>query len=258
MKQRILGYRTPPCHRRQVIHRVTADRSYTVPQATGHTPCHRRPVIHRVIGNRSYTVSQATGHTPCDRRPVIPHVTSDRSYTVSQATSHTPCHRRPVIHRVTGDRSYPMSQATSHTPCHRRPVIHRVIVIVITTYHAVYWSYRASRTDRWFLPRSIPRVPGLLEVAHSLTEDPEDRGYQPTRLWGQWQLQSVSISNGDKRGPVGPPGVKGQGMATQQHSKKHKKKGCLLWVQCSNQETKQHACGEARAGPVSESTPGIL
>ena len=46
-----------------------------------------------------------------------------------------------------------------------------VIVIVITTYHAVYWSYRASRTDRWFLPCSIPWVPGLPEVAHSLTED---------------------------------------------------------------------------------------
>ena len=57
-----------------------------------------------------------------------------------------------------------------------------VIVIVITTYHAVYWSYRASRTDRWFLPCSIPWVPGLPEVAHSMTEDPEDRGYRPTRL----------------------------------------------------------------------------
>ena len=50
-----------------------------------------------------------------------------------------------------------------------------VIVIVITTYHAVYWSYRASRADRWFLPRSIPWVLGLPEVAHSMTEDPEDR-----------------------------------------------------------------------------------
>ena len=74
-----------------------------------------------------------------------------------------------------------------------------VIVIVITTYHAVYWSYRASRADRWFLPRSIPWVLGLPEVAHSMTEDPEDRGYRPTRLWGQWQLHSVSISNGDGR-----------------------------------------------------------
>ena len=54
----------------------------------------------------------------------------------------------------------------------------------ITTYHAVYWSYRASRADRWFLPRSIPWVPGLPEVAHSMTEDPEDRGYRSTRLWG--------------------------------------------------------------------------
>ena len=97
-----------------------------------------------------------------------------------------------------------------------------VIVIVITTYHAVYWSYRASRADRWFLPRSIAWVPGLPEVAHIMTEDPEDRGYRPTRLWGQWQLQSVSISNGDGRWPVCSPGVKGQGSATQQHSNKQK------------------------------------
>ena len=83
-----------------------------------------------------------------------------------------------------------------------------VIVIVITTYHAVYRCYRASRTDRWFLPCSIPWVLGLPEVAHSLTEDPEDRGYRPTRLWGQWQLQSVSISNGDERWPVCSPGVR--------------------------------------------------
>ena len=74
-----------------------------------------------------------------------------------------------------------------------------VIVIVITTYHAVYWSYRASRADRWFLPRSIPWVQGLPEVAHSMTEDPEDRGYRSTRLWGQWRPQSFSISNGDGR-----------------------------------------------------------
>ena len=73
-----------------------------------------------------------------------------------------------------------------------------VMVIVITTYHAVYWSSRASRTDRRFLPCSIPWVSELPEVAHSMTEDPEDRGYRPTRLWGQWQLQSVSISNGDE------------------------------------------------------------
>ena len=92
----------------------------------------------------------------------------------------------------------------------------------MTTYHAVYWSYRASRTDRWFLPCSIPWVPGLPEVAHSMTEDPEDRGYRPTMLWGQWQLLSFSISNGDGRWPVGPPGVKGQGRAMQQHSNKQK------------------------------------
>ena len=94
-----------------------------------------------------------------------------------------------------------------------------VIVIVITTYHAVYWSYRASRADRWFLPRSIPWVPGLPEVADSMTGDPGDRGYRPTMLWGQWQLQNVSISNGHGRWPVCSPGVKGQGTATQQHSK---------------------------------------
>ena len=99
-----------------------------------------------------------------------------------------------------------------------------VIVIVITTYHAVYWSYRAFRADRWFLPRSIPWVPGLPEVAHSMTEDPEDRGYRSTRLWGQWRLQSVSISNGDGRRPVCSPGVRGQGTAMQQHRNKQKAK----------------------------------
>ena len=100
--------------------------------------------------------------------------------------------------------------------------IYIVIVIVITTYHAVYWSYRASRANRWFLPRSIPWVPGLPEVAHSMTEDPEGRGYRPTRLWGQWHLQSVSISNGDGRWPVCSPGVWGQGTATQQQRNKQK------------------------------------
>ena len=30
-----------------------------------------------------------------------------------------------------------------------------------------------------------------------MTEDPEDRGYRSTRLWGQWQLHGVSVSNGD-------------------------------------------------------------
>ena len=54
-------------------------------------------------------------------------------------------------------------------------VIVIVIVIVITTYHASYWSYRASHTDTWFLPCSILWVPVLLEVAHSITENPEDR-----------------------------------------------------------------------------------
>ena len=55
-----------------------------------------------------------------------------------------------------------------------------------------------------------------------MTEDPEDRGYRPTRLWGQWQLQGFSISNGNGHWPVCSPGVKGQGRATQQHSNKQK------------------------------------
>ena len=103
--------------------------------------------------------------------------------------------------------------------------IYIVIVIGIPTYHAVYWSYRASRTDRWFLPCSIPWVPGLLEVAHSMSEDQEDQGYRLARLLGQWQLQSFSISNGDGRWPVGPPGVKGPDRAVKQHSNKQKARG---------------------------------
>ena len=106
--------------------------------------------------------------------------------------------------------------------CCVMPYIYLVIVIVITTYHAVYWSYRACRADRWFLPRSIPWVPGLREVAHSLTEDAEHRGYRSTRLWGQRQLQSFSISNGDARWPVCSPGVNGQGIAMQQQRNKQK------------------------------------
>ena len=82
-----------------------------------------------------------------------------------------------------------------------------VIVIVITTYHAVYWIFRASCTGRWFPRCSIPYVPKLPEVAHSMTEDPDLQGYRPARLLGQWELQSVTISNGDGRWPVGPPGV---------------------------------------------------
>ena len=74
-----------------------------------------------------------------------------------------------------------------------------VIIIVITTYHAVYWSYWASCTDRWFLPCSIQSVPGLPQVAHNMTEDQDDGGYRRTRLWGQWQLRSFSSSNGDER-----------------------------------------------------------
>ena len=57
-----------------------------------------------------------------------------------------------------------------------------------------------------------------------MTEDPEDRGYRSTRLWGQWQLQSVSISNGDGRWPICSPGVRGQGTSMQQHRNKQKAK----------------------------------
>ena len=60
-----------------------------------------------------------------------------------------------------------------------------------------------------------------------MTEDPEDRGYRATRLWGQWQLHSVSISNGDGRWPVCSPGVRGQGKAAQQHRNKQKARAPL-------------------------------
>ena len=51
-----------------------------------------------------------------------------------------------------------------------------------------------------------------------MKEDPEDRGYHPTRLYGQWQLQSFSITNGDGHWPVGRRGVKGRGRAMQQQA----------------------------------------
>ena len=34
-------------------------------------------------------------------------------------------------------------------------------------------------------PDTVPWVPGLPEIVHSFTEDVEDRGYRPSRLWGQ-------------------------------------------------------------------------
>ena len=87
-----------------------------------------------------------------------------------------------------------------------------VIVIVINTYHAAHWSYRASHTDKWLLPCSIPWVQGLLEVAHSLTKDPKDWGYQPTRIWVPWRLQGISISNGDECWPVDSPRERGKAL----------------------------------------------
>ena len=87
-----------------------------------------------------------------------------------------------------------------------------------------------------------------------MTEDPEDRGYRSTRLWGQWQLQSVSISNGDGRWPVCSPGVRGK--AKQRSSiATSRKQGHLCPSQSGNQGTKQHACGEARADPPSFAYP---
>ena len=58
-----------------------------------------------------------------------------------------------------------------------------------------------------------------------MTEDPEDRGYQSTRLWGQWQLQSVSISNGDGRWPVCFAGAKGARQSSAAASPQAESKG---------------------------------
>ena len=101
-----------------------------------------------------------------------------------------------------------------HTYVQTHMHTYMVMDIALTIYHAVYWSYRASRTERWFLACSIMWVPGLPEESHNMMEDLEDRGYRPARLSGQWQLQRFSISNGDERWPVASPGVRGQGMAT--------------------------------------------
>ena len=101
---------------------------------------------------------------------------------------------------------------------------------------------------------SIPWVPGLPEGAHSMTEDPEDRGYWPARLWGSGDCTALALATATGAGPLDRRGYRGKagqrsGIATS------RKQGCLLWVQRSNQVTKQHACGEARAGPVSVSIP---
>ena len=108
-----------------------------------------------------------------------------------------------------------------HTYMHR--YIHTkhtniVIVIVITTYHAIYWSYRASRTDRWFLTCSILWVPRQREVAHNMTEDPEDQGRRPAMLWGQWQLQVLAALPTATSAGRGIAKGKGQVMAEQRSS----------------------------------------
>ena len=81
-----------------------------------------------------------------------------------------------------------------------------------------------------------------------MTEDPEDRGYRSTRLLGQWQLHSVSISNGDGLWPVCSPGIRGQGTATQQHRNKQKAR-VLCQAQSGNQKihrTQQHNASKVR------------
>ena len=89
-----------------------------------------------------------------------------------------------------------------------------------------------------------------------MTEDPQDRGYRPTKLWGQLQLQSVSISNGDERWPVDSPAVKGHGMAMQLHSNKQKARAPPM---CATQQPINKAfLGEARVGPVTVSIPSAL
>ena len=67
-----------------------------------------------------------------------------------------------------------------------------------------------------------------------MTEDPSDRGYRPTRPWGQWQLQSISISNGD--------GLwQRSNQATNQHAAKHERapsrRPFLLPVGCPSPRT---------------------
>ena len=79
--------------------------------------------------------------------------------------------------------------------------IYIVIVIVITTYHAVYWSYRAWRADRWFLPRSIPWDPGLPEVAHSMTEDPEDGDTGQPGFGGSGNCKALALATATDAGP---------------------------------------------------------
>ena len=59
-----------------------------------------------------------------------------------------------------GERSTEQSRSTIHYSTN--PLR---IVIVVASYHVVYWSYRASRPDRWFVPCSIPSVPRLPEAS---------------------------------------------------------------------------------------------
>ena len=79
-----------------------------------------------------------------------------------------------------------------------------------------------------------------------MTEDPEDRGYRPTRLWGPWQVQSFSIIRATGAGPLDRRGCRGK---TGQCSSiaTSRKQGRLVRVQGSNQVTKHAA--KRRNGP---------
>ena len=90
-----------------------------------------------------------------------------------------------------------------------------------------------------------------------MTEDPEDRGYRPTKLWGQWQLQSVSISNGDGRWPVCSPGVKGQGTATQQNRNKQKARASPMGAK-QQLRYKAARMRRSKSGPLFARTPATV
>ena len=162
----------------------------------------------------------------------------------------TTCH---VMMAVISRLPLPHAQACTYVHMYTRTYIHTYIHSHShRQYNAVYWSYRTSRTDRWFLPCLIPWVRGLPEVAHGTTEDPEEQGYRATRLWGQWQLQSVSISNGNERWPVGSPGVVGQGITSQQRSNKQQARAHPMGAM--QQPRNKHVCmRQSEIGP----RPGV-
>ena len=83
-----------------------------------------------------------------------------------------------------------------------------------------------------------------------MTKDLEDKGYQPTRIWGQWQLQALALATAMSAGPLNCRGWRGKALQRSSIAPSNKQEH-ILWVHSSDQETTKHTCGEARSCSIS-------